>query len=116
MTNSEILQIILSSPKKLTAYYTYPSSSGGELIFETNNWNGQKYDEPMKNFINATIALGAALSGGPFIDNKTSVKVEVEGLDFPVYFRRHDGCYMICTGISTRRGSTEIPINWKLEH
>jgi hypothetical protein len=112
MTNEEILQKILSGNKKLTAYYTYPTRGAGEQIFETNNWNRGSYDEPLKNVINLGVQLGAAVASCR-VDNKTAVRVEVEGLDFPVYFRRFDGMYCISTDVSRRSGQ-EILISWSV--
>lgn len=115
MDNTEILQKILSGNKKLVAYYPYPARGFYETIAETDNWNGNQYDEPLKNFINLCVLLGANAAGRRRIDNKTAVKMEVEGLDFPVYLRRYDGCYGIYKEAKIR-DTREILITVNIEN
>lgn len=114
MNNAEILQKILSGHKKLVAYYPYPARGFDGEIAATDNHNGNQYDELLKNFINLCIQLGAALADRK-IDNKTAVKMEVEGLDFPVYLRKTNGYYGILKE-ALPGDKIEIPISWNIGH
>lgn len=112
MTNEEILQTILSNYKTIVAYCAYPTySNSGNVIAETNDYNGRTHDELLRNFITLFVQLGASVAGYK-LQNKSAVKVKVDGLDYFVYFRRFDKSYSITTAVKPE--APEIPIQWEV--
>lgn len=114
MTNEQILEAIFNNYKTIVAYYPYPTGGYGQenVIAETDNFNGSKYNDSIKNFVNLTVQLGAAVSGC-HVDNKTAVQIQVHGLDFPVFCYRYDGKFCITKKIAP---STSVKnITWRIE-
>lgn len=116
MTKEEVLEKILKGYKSIVAYYPYPT---GGLGTENEVIRIKHSDEDMQrlvyyNLITVMVQLGAA-SVGSRNDNKTAVKVKVDGLDFPVYFVKYDGECYITTEINIRR-SQEVKAHWNVEY
>lgn len=109
MTNEEIIQKIKSNHKTLVAYYPYPTGGNGvsNEIAETDNFNGRKYDEDLKNLVNLMVQLGASVAGYR-ADNKTAVQLEVDGIDFPVYCYMYDGGFHITKQVWSEPGAQKI--------
>ena len=113
MNNKELLSHILKNRRWVTTYYPYPTGGYGteNIIVSTDNFNGNTYDEPLRNMVALTIKLGA-IGAGCSTDNKTAVKVEVEGLDFPVYFIQYDGKYYLSKEVHCK--SEEISLKERI--
>lgn len=124
MTNEEIISKILTNYKTIREYFIYPTRIKNEAdiilqIKQSGSIKGESLseeaveEEALRNLINVIVQLGAAAaSGRP--DNKTAVKVEVEDLDFPIYFVRKDTFYSIVKEIKSE--SEGIKLNWKIEY
>lgn len=112
--NEKILEKILTGFKKITGFYPYPTGGYGmdNVIAETDNHNGGEHNHLLKNFINVSIDLGASAAGYGSSDNKTGIEVRVTGLDYPVYFYKYDGKYVITRNIRTE--SQKKLINWTI--
>lgn len=110
--DESILNTIFNNGKVITEYYVYPTGGYGEEIASTNNWSGNKYDYRIKNFVDFAVQIGAAVSGKLYPDNKTAVKIEVDGLNYPIYCYRYDGLYSITKNIVQRDGVSPIKIRW----
>ena len=115
MENSKILKLIKTNSKSLRAYYPYPTGGNGlsNVIVETSGLSPKKYNHELKNIINLLIQLGASVAGYNN-DNKTAVKINVDGLDFPIYCYKYDGKFVITKEINYNR-SKEIKIHWTVE-
>lgn len=108
MENNE-LEKIYKNHKTLEYYFTY-STGGFDRIAYTD---GRNYDDALKNFVNLTVQLGASVANC-HSDNKTAVKIRVQGLKFPVYCVKYDGMYYICKGIN-KKDEQGIKIHWNIE-
>lgn len=113
-TNEKVLDIILKNYKTITAFYHYPTAGCGEVIAETYDYNGQTYNETLRNIINLTVHLGA-VAAGRSNDNKIAVEVKVDGLDYPVYFCKKDARYCITKEINPMDKQEPIKIRYSLE-
>lgn len=102
--------------KRIVHYYPYPTGGDGldNIIYEIDRSHkfGTPFAQAMKNFISATIQLGASIAGGKN-DNKTAVKLEVEGIDFPIYLYKYDNSCYITKAI--RSEAEGYPIHWNME-
>jgi hypothetical protein len=107
--NEQLLEKIKVGKKTLISYYCYPTGASGynDIVIETNNWNNNKHDEELKNFIGKVILAGTNAAGYHNMDNKVAVGVQVEGLEAPVYFHFHDNSYYISTGKPRQYDSVE---------
>lgn len=111
--NQEILEKLYNNTKTIVAYYMYPTGSNTNHIIKTDNWNRNKYDVQLKNFVNLIVQLGAA-AAGMINDNKTGVEVHVDGIDFPIFCYKHDGMFAVTKGLKQRDGRDPIKIHWRI--
>jgi hypothetical protein len=86
----------------------------GEVIAETYNYNGQEYNETLKNIVNLMVQLGA-VAAGRSNDNKIAVEVKVDGLNYPVYFCKKDNRFCITKEINPMDRQEPIKIRYILE-
>lgn len=110
----ELLELILKNYKRLVTYYPYRTGGYGleNVIASTDNHNSEYADQYLKNFVNLMVQLGASAAGYRN-DNKTAVEVQVDGLDYPIYFYKYDGKYTITKRIDSEHEGTKI--NWTVE-
>ena len=114
LDNKVILDLILTSYKTIEYYYPYKVFGGGpQFEIVSLNDNSDLNQQPLRCFINLMIQLGASAAGA-YHDNKSGVAVKVDGLDFPVYFYKFDGKYVITECIHPE--SEPIRVYWKLEY
>ncbi len=109
MEQKEVLIKILNSRKRLVEYYPYPTGPKGinNIIVKIDSDDTILNGTLLKNIISLIVQIGAVVAGCPN-DNKTAVKITVEGLGFPVYFIRKDRVYYISQEIKTSAISKEI--------
>lgn len=111
MTNETILAALKSNHKTLVRYFPYPTGGMGKQIASTNNWNGNEYDQELKNLVNLLVLLGAS-AAGKSADNKTAVEVRVEGVGPSVFCYRYDGAYHVSLGVWHKDGHEGYEINY----
>lgn len=110
--NEIILQAIKEGNFIPVSYFTYPTGTvGTSYIFEQNshpdtkrNEEDQKLYEAVENAFDIVADILDIKK-----DNKTALKIMVEGIDKPVYLSSYDWKHAICYEISMRDGK-EIPI------
>ena len=116
---------IIKAKKTLISYFSYPAYSAGECIAsdEAKEYNddhrfGEFESLPQNSdLVNCVdeIIFEATKKLGIRRDNKTAVKVLVDGMVEPLYFSSFDSTRSIRTGINTSKGSTEHSLTSELE-
>lgn len=95
---NDLLNKIYKNPKRLVGYYPYPTG-GFEFIAETDDSGHKEYDYQLKNFVHLMVLVGA-LAAERYLDNKTAVAFEVDGIDYLLYAVQYDGRYSICKRVN----------------
>ena len=107
---------IIKARKTLISYFSYPAYSAGDLLCyeeaKEDNYDTLDTFSPISrnsDLVNCIdeVIFNAVKILGIRRDNKTAVKVIVEGMPEPLYFYSFDSTRSIRTGINTSKGSTE---------
>lgn len=107
-----VLNAIKEGNFKAVSYFTYPTGTvGSSYIFEQNsmpdiprNEEDQKlYTAMEKAFNDVSVKLNIAK------DNKTAIKILIDGVKEPIYLSSYDWRHAICKEIASR-GGKEIEI------
>lgn len=120
----DLVNAILANKIKLLTYCTYPTYSAGKELHsdesadynESNPKRGEfKVNDKNSPFVNAVdkIIFDAVKAMDTNVDNKTAVKIQVEGFEEPVYVRLFDSKRSISTDINRDKGNREFPFNGK---
>lgn len=102
---------IITARKTYVSYFTYPTYPDGVLFEEeAKEFNDELHDEPANSpFVNCVdkVINEAVKQLGLRRDNKTAVKVIVDGCNEPLYFMSFDAKRRVCIGINDRKGGSE---------
>jgi len=108
-----VLEAIKAGNFKPVSYFTYPTGTvGSSYIFEQNSTPGFPRDEEEQKLYVAVEKAFDDVSSKLNIskDNKTAIKISIEGIDEPVYLSTYDWRHAICMEIASNRGGKEIEI------
>ena len=113
---ADLLEKILRNEKRIVAFYSYPTGGHGSEneIASTSRDYGDECNHWLRNFIEITIQLGASLAGQSRNDNKNAVELEIEDINFPIFFYQYDGTCYITSAIRSNAGATKTKINWNI--
>lgn len=108
MDKQEIIQKIKDGKFELESYFTYPTGTVGNSYIHQ-----QDIFEPVDKDL-ASAVLSAFDKAYEVLDinmdNKTALKLRVEGITAPVYLSRYDRNLTVCGALFTNRGGSEIQI------
>lgn len=111
MNKTEIIDKIKEGRYEIESYFTYPTGTVGSSYLheqEITSWYTSKFtnDELLKEVFIAFEKAHKVL--GIQSDNKTALKLMVEGITTPVYLSIYDNRFAVCTELFTGRGGKEI--------
>jgi len=108
MDKQEVISKIKEGKYELESYFTYPTGTvGNSYVHEQDVHNPTDID--------LVAAIGAAFKKACELldispDNKTAIKLTVEGITAPVFLSNYDNRMVVCMALFTNRGGREIEI------
>lgn len=108
MDKQEVIDKIKEGKYELESYFTYPTGTvGNSYVHEQDRF--KPTDEDLAKAIDAAFDKAQkVLDIRP--DNKTALKLTVEGITAPVYLSSYDNRLVVCMALFTNRGGSEIQI------
>lgn len=108
MDKQEVINKIKEGKYELESYFTYPTGTvGNSYIHEQDTFEPK--DKELADAIHAAFEKAYKILDIR-MDNKTALKLTVEGITAPVYIARYDRLLIVCGALFTNRGGREIEI------